>query len=118
MATNVIKNDVGFAYTSSTANYDKRPDGTLIQWGRASVTTNTATGNGYFPYGGDVTITFPTPFVGNVPILLVTPLESAGYWNGGTCGTAPTLTQAVIGIGGDTNNATKTACWMAIGRWK
>lgn len=118
MATSVIKNDVGFAYVSGTWNYTKLPNGTLIQWCRASVTTNTSTGNGYLPYGGDITLTFPVPFVGDLPILMATPHESAGYWNGGTSGTAPTLTQATFGIGGDTNNATKTLSCMAIGRWK
>ena len=118
MATSIIKKNIGTVSTSSTSTYEKSPDGTLIQWGRASATTNSSTGNGYLPYGGDVTITFPVPFVGDLPILMATPLESAGYWNGGTRGTAPTLTQAVVGIGGDQNNATKTVCWMAIGRWK
>lgn len=118
MAISILRDTIGTISTNDGISYDKSPDGTLIQWGRANVTTNSTTNNGYIPYGGDVTITFPVPFVGDLPILMATPLESAGYWNGGTRGTAPTLTQAVVGIGGDVNNTTKTLCWMAIGRWK
>lgn len=117
MATSLIKDETGFYATDGVASYTKRPDGTLMQWGYLAVTTNGSTSNGYFPYYGNATLTYPIPFVGDIPTVMVTIGESAGYWNSGTNGNG-TLTGTTVSIGGDQNNATKTVRWMAIGRWK
>lgn len=110
MATETIinKNSVG------TANGVKLPDGTFIQWGLVQVTTNSST-NSAFPYRGQTIVTFIEPFT-TTPYVLTNIRENAAYWNSehSLC----TTTSVEISIGGDTNNATKSADWIAIGRWK
>ena len=118
MASSTLPSNTGASTNTSSGGYLKSPDGTLFQWGKTTITTNSSTGNGYYPYGGLVTVTFPIPFVGDLPILLTNVQQNGAYWHSATSGSNQTLTTADFSIGGDTNNSAKPFNWIAIGRWK
>ena len=110
MASGTIVNN----NSTGSSNSLKLPDGTFIQWGLVSVTTNASTSSA-FKYKGQSTVTFDEPFT-TVPYVVTNVRDNAAYWNSEHAST--TTTSVEINVGGNTNNATKSADWIAVGRWK
>ena len=110
LATSIITDETHNEFSNAL----KLIDGTFIQWGLASVTTNASTSSA-FPYKGESTVRFTEPFV-DTPCILTNVRDYAGWWN--SAYSSATSSSVVISIGGNQNNATKSVDWMAIGRWK
>lgn len=134
MSVSTIKNNVGSfeshnfeintgttSYSTGTIRCSKFPDGTMIQTCRMTLISSSSSSTGAFPYHKNVTVSFPVPFVGDIPSVFVGINEGAAYWNAGTAtdvsGTETTLTETSISLGGDAASQTKTVTWIAIGRW-
>ena len=98
---------------NSGSDYCKMPDGTLIQWGRVSVTTGSTKAD--LGYNGYSIVSFPIDF-NSIPVVLCSPEENAGYWNASATYISKTLFAAYIA--GNQQNTSKNVMWVAIGRWK
>ena len=112
---------IGYVYgKNGNGKYIKYDDGTLIQWNRIEVNNqaiNTAYGS---LYQGTRYLTFPIPFVGNMPSCQCTEFQ---WGSGASWGTIANVTLTNITCRGIdiTSRATGTNCrigWFAIGRWK
>lgn len=103
MASGTIKN---FA-NDSGANYCKMPDGTLIQWGDATIQQGT----------DKITVNFPLAFVNNIYTIsaigtyVVTKDISFVY-------AAQTETAVDIYLSGSDFSYSMPFKWLTIGRWK
>lgn len=93
----------------SGEKYCKLPDGTLIQWGNATIASGT----------DSVSVTYPVPFVGIGTTRSVTANLYDTYDPSLTVriyGLASTTTFALYTTGNTTAN--RSAYWIAVGKWK
>ena len=115
--TNIERTNVGAEVEEnrieSSTNYCKMPDGTLIQWGKVSITTGTAAVP--FGYRGVAAVTFAMTFV-SLPAVITSPEDDGGYWNSGS--NTITNTSFTASMAGNLQSVTKNVDWIAIGRWK
>lgn len=101
MATSTIKQIMN----NSDTDYCMMPDGTLIQWGSATVAQGAYTAN----------INFTKTFIDRTKMSIqVTPLASGTDWNVNFAQT----TGAGFSLGRTPNTSASTYYWFAIGRWK
>lgn len=100
----------------SASGYCKMPDGTLVCWGNASVTTSTSASGATYPYLGYTSVTFTIPFYGEYPQVFANIRQSPAYWAAGASDIS--TTGFTVYVGGNTNGTTNNVCWLAIGRWK
>lgn len=117
-------NEIGTDYiieSGSNANgyYEKYASGTLKQWGKALVTDEIKTANGstgWYRTANEQFITHPVPFVGETPVVNLTPkaalqiayistndLDKSGFY--------PLASSSAAG-------ASRNVYWTAIGKWK
>lgn len=111
-------NDSGVS--ASGVNYCKMPDGTLIQWGRLTV-SNVAIQNVWgslFESGQQMTdVTFPIAFVGS-PACSATANISPSAWIEGLNSSTTGLTSYFLVRPTSVASATGHVDWIAVGRWK
>lgn len=100
--------------SNSNGNYIKFSDGTMIEYGSATISTNNSSG-GIFPYLGGSYITFPTQFL-NSPVCFSNIYEDSAYWNSSVTNVSPS--QANLAVSGDRNNTSHIVMWLAVGKWK
>ena len=112
---------IGYVYgKNGNGKYIKYDDGTLIQWNRIEV-NNQAINSAYGSlYQGTRYLTFPIPFVGDIPSCQCTEFQ---WGTGASWGTIATVSLTNLTCRGIdiTSRATGTNCrigWFAIGRWK
>lgn len=98
--------------SNTNGQWVKFPEGTMICWGGASVTSSSS--GGKFGYYGSATTSFPQTFY-SPPHCVTNVLKSAGYWN--CTASSMTVSQVTLTIGGD-QNASNYVYYIAIGRWK
>ena len=113
MAQGDIKQVTNNSGKSNNIYYCKMPDGTLIQWGKGTISGGS----------GSVTFTLPVSFVDTAYAVVASPdivTSSSGVY--GTGATFPTQITAVNQVRVHRSNSSATydnyVYFIAIGRWK
>ena len=107
MATESIKKVSNDSAETSTGGYCKLPDGTLMQWGSATINSGGYTTN----------VALPVPFVNKNKIAVT--VATASVDNNKFFGVNYTsVTESQLSFGRTPNTSTDTIYWFAIGRWK
>ena len=109
----VLPGGIGGMESGSNANgkWIKFPDGTMIQSGSFTITTQ---GSGFVgPDDGD----FPVPFVGDIPSM-VTNATGGQFWSAVANPTLSSFTMFAQRLNSTTQIPPRAFSWQAIGRWK
>ena len=116
------KEDISEIGSNANGNYLKMANGVLIQWNKFVVNDQAITGAYGALFQGTRSITFPIPFVGDLPAVQCSEFQygTSGSW-GCVVGNGTTLTGTILRVWECFSRDAGTNCrisWIAIGKWK
>ena len=106
MATGPIKQ----VTNNSVDGYCKMPDGTLIQWGKTSISRNAGQNS--------ATVNYQIPFISEPSVTATYSATHPEIWFCSAEGSSTTQITLYMYNSGTTASGSGTVKWLAIGRWK
>lgn len=105
--------------SNANGNWLKFDDGTLVQWGKKTISIAISTADGvlFRSSGGGFTFTYPLPFVAVPDAMIPTPSSDVAARRT-TTGESESIGSVIIWNSSSAGAANRTVGWIAIGRWK